>query len=193
MESQLSSSGIFLRNFFIGIASKDSGVFEDLNLEIELSSCPFFNEVDWNKKNNEGKCLSHSEEIKEYAKRFSRGRWTFLGTGSEEKWYGSCLSKPEGKWNSVAATMRQRFMETSNFYTGTSALSRGALKRKENRNTIHFTAESSSVKLLFRIIHSANQLSVYGAVPRNAEEANSLVGSAKSWYAFWKQEARRSS
>ena len=73
---------------------------------------------------------------------------------------------------------------SSNFYTSTSALSRGALKRKKNRNTIHFTAESSNVKLLFRIIHSANQLSIYGAVPRNTEEVNSLVDSARAWYAF---------
>ena len=36
--------------------------------------------------------------------------------------------------------------------------------QKDKRNTIHFNAESSDVELLFRIIHSANQLSVYRAV-----------------------------
>ena len=33
-----------------------------------------------------------------------------------------------------------------------------------NRDTIHFNADASNAELLFRIIHSVNQLSVYGAV-----------------------------
>ena len=97
---------------------------------------------------------------------------------------------------------------TSNF-TSTSSLNRGVLKRKKNKNVIHFTAESSDVELLFRIIHSAHQLSVNGAVSSwigqpspagaeptsretvdeettksvNPEQVNSLVDSARSWYA----------
>ena len=44
-----------------------------------------------------------------------------------------------------------------------SALSRGILKRN-NRDTAHFTADASNTELLYRTIHSANQLSNYGAV-----------------------------
>ena len=43
-------------------------------------------------------------------------------------------------------------------------LSRGTLKRKSPRNTIHFTADSGNIELIMRTIHSPNQLSVYGAV-----------------------------
>ena len=72
---------------------------------------------------------------------------------------------PNGQWNSVAAQMLQRFLETGHpTCTGTSALSRGFLKGKKNKDTSHITAESSNAELLFRIIHSSNQLSVYGAV-----------------------------
>ena len=49
-------------------------------------------------------------------------------------------------------------------------MSRGILKRKQNRDTIHFNAESSNTELLLRIIHSANQLSIYGAVSNWCEE-----------------------
>ena len=49
-------------------------------------------------------------------------------------------------------------------FRGTSALNRGLLKRKGGRYTIHFNAEVSSADLFFRTIHSANQLSIYGAV-----------------------------
>ena len=37
-------------------------------------------------------------------------------------------------------------------------------KRKGGRCTMHFNADSSNTELLFRTIHSANQLSIYGAV-----------------------------
>ena len=40
------------------------------------------------------------EKVRKYAKRFSRGHWAFLG----------CT--PEGKWDSIAAQMVERFKET---------------------------------------------------------------------------------
>ena len=56
--------------------------------------------------------------------------------------------------------------------TGSSSISRasvllsreGVLKRKNNRDTMHFTADASNTELLYRTIHSANQLSICGAV-----------------------------
>ena len=47
-----------------------------------------FDDIDWNKKNNEGECISNSEEINDYVKRFSQRHWTFLVRGNEEKRYG---------------------------------------------------------------------------------------------------------
>ena len=44
------------------------------------------------------------------------------------------------------------------------------LKRKGGRCTLHFTAESSKKDLLFRTIHSANQLSIHGAVASWCED-----------------------
>ena len=61
-----------------------------------------FNDIDWTKKGNDGICLSNSEKVKEYAKSFSQGHWTFLGLGDEEKWYGTPPYTPEGKWDSTA-------------------------------------------------------------------------------------------
>ena len=71
--------------------------------------------------------------------------------------------RPKGKWNSVAKHMHQRFEETGHpIFKGVSAMNRGVLRRK-NKCTIHFTAETSNVELLFPT-HSAIQLSIYGAV-----------------------------
>ena len=49
-------------------------------------------------------------------------------------------------------------------------MSRGILKRKGRRCTIHFNADSSNTELLCRTIHPANQLSIYGAVSSWCEE-----------------------
>ena len=43
-------------------------------------------------------------------------------------------------------------------------MNRGVLERVKSQETVHFTAETPSTELSFRIIHSANQFSMYGAV-----------------------------
>ena len=50
--------------------------------------------------------------------------------------------------------MVKRFKDTGHpVVKSISALSRGILKRKNGRDTIHFTADASNTELLFRIIH----------------------------------------
>ena len=80
-----------------------------------------------------------------YAERFSQGHWTSLGLGDEKKWYGSYNYKLEGKWNSVASQMVQRFNDTSHpVFTSASALSREILRK--GRETIHFNADASNTE-----------------------------------------------
>ena len=59
----------------------------------------------WTKKENSKECLSNSEKVKNYAKRFPPARWSFLGPGDEDKWYGTHKYKLEGKWNITADVM----------------------------------------------------------------------------------------
>ena len=90
------------------------------------------------KKGNDGICVSNSEKVKEYAKRFSQGHWTFLGPGDEKKWYGTLPYTPEGKWDSTADQMVERFKDTGHpVFKSISALSRGILKKKNGRDTIN--------------------------------------------------------
>ena len=57
------------------------------------------------------------------------------------------------------------------FFRATTPLSRGKLKSKGRRKlSIHFTADQDTVDTIYRIILSANQLSVYGAVAAMCEE-----------------------
>ena len=78
---------------------------------------------------------------------------------------GTFLHTPEGKWDPTATQMVERLKDTSHpVFKSISPLSRGILKKRNNRDTIHFNADASNTELLFRSIHSVNQLSISGAV-----------------------------
>ena len=53
----------------------------------------------------------------------------------------------------------------------TSPLSRGQLKRKgHGKLSIHYAADQETIETIFRIMVSANQLSLFGAVAEICEE-----------------------
>ena len=75
---------------------------------------------------------------------------TGCASGLETKWSGMELSvfSPEGKSDSTASQMVERLKETGRpVFKSISALSCGILKRKNNRHTIHFNADSSNTEL----------------------------------------------
>ena len=99
-----------------------------------------FDDIDRTKNRNSSTCISNAREVSVYAKKFQRGRWTFLGLGDEEELYGTCKYKPEGKWDQQADQMIEIFARSGHpICRGMSALNRGTLKR----NTIHITTEST--------------------------------------------------
>ena len=114
-----------------------------------------------------------------FCKKISVGTWSFLGPGEEEKWHGTHYHKPEGQWNTTAGVMVADFKDSGHpVFRASSALDRRFLKKKGGQCTIHFSAEPSDADLLFRTIHSANQLSIYGAI---ADWCDELIDSANTW------------
>ena len=106
-----------------------------------------FNDIDGTRRGDSEKCM--------------RGHWSFPGAGDEEKWHGTHNYKPEGKGDSIAAVIVGHFEQTGHpVFKGISSLNRGILIRNGGRCTVHFNADSSNTELLFRTIHSANQLSI---------------------------------
>ena len=169
MENRLSSSGIFsfpgrsLLEILQKIQKKTCKI-ETLNLRIlktESSSC----QCSMTSIRRREAMQEDVFQIPNKSRITPRGHWTFLGPRDEKKWYGALSYTLEGKWNSIATQMVGRFKETGHaVFNSISALSRGILKRKGSRETTRFNADSSNTELLFRTIHSANQLSIYGAV-----------------------------
>ena len=122
-------------------------------------------------KDNKEECLKNAEFVKTFAKIFGIGQWSFIGPGSEKKWYPS-ENSPQGAWDHVAEEMLLQFAESGHpIFRATTPLSRGKLKSKgKGKVSIHFTADQDTVDTIYRTILSVNQLSVYGAVAAICDE-----------------------
>ena len=99
-----------------------------------------FNDTLWREKGNAEKCENNSREVVNYVRGFPRGHWTFLGHGSEKKWYGTYSGKFDGVSDKTAEDMMLGFAETINpMFRASSALERGELRCKGvGKQTIHF-------------------------------------------------------
>ena len=90
-----------------------------------------FNDISCGSKDNEQECESSAQLVSLHAKRFSPAKWSFLGPGSEKKFYSTHEYKPQGEWDRVAEQMMIKFAESGHpVFRATSALSRGMLKSK---------------------------------------------------------------
>ena len=130
-----------------------------------------FNDISCDKNGNKDECLKNANFVKTFAGRFGIGQWSFIGPGSEKKWYSS-ENSPQGAWDNIAEQMLLEFAESAHpIFRATTPLSRGQLKGKgRGKLSIHFTADQDTVDTIYRIILSVNQLSVYGAVAAICEE-----------------------
>ena len=136
-----------------------------------------FNDISCDKKDNEEECLANAEVLLSiYAKKFGIGQWSFIGPGPEKKWYSMEENSTQGIWDHIAEQMLVEFAESGcPIFRATTPLSRGKLKSKgHGKLSIHFAADQETIETIFRIIVSANQLSIYGAVANMCEECESL-------------------
>ena len=133
-----------------------------------------FNDIFCDRYDNKDECLKNAESVKVLARRFGIGQWSFIGPGSEKKWYSS-ENSPQGAWDNIAEQMLVEFAESGHpTFRATTPLSRGILKsRGRGILSIHFAADQDTIDTIYRIILSVNQLSVYGAVAAICEEFES--------------------
>ena len=133
---------------------------------------PMFNDISCDRKGNKEECLANARVVKVFAKIFGIGQWSFIGPGSEKKWYSGEENSPQGAWDHITDEMLLEFAESGNpIFRATTTLSRGILKSNgHGKLSIHFTADYPTIDTIFRIIISAIQLSLYGAVANIREE-----------------------
>ena len=130
------------------------------------------NGISWGSKDNETECESNAQLVSLYAMRIGTGQWSFLGPGSEKKWYSVSEDSPQCEWDRIAENMMLEFSESRHpVFRATSPLSRGQLQSKGGgKLSIHYCADLETIETVFRKITSVNQLSLYGAVAEMCEE-----------------------
>ena len=107
-----------------------------------------------------------------------RGRWSFLGPGSEKKWYGTYADKTDGSWDKIAEQRMVNCSESDHpIFCASSAFERGELRSKgHGEKSIHFHGSEENIELLLRTIISANQLSAYRAIAYLCKELSEESG-----------------
>ena len=89
-----------------------------------------FNDIFCDGYDNKDECLKNANYVKTFAGRFGIGQWSFIGPGSEKKWYSS-ENSPQGAWDNIAEQMLLEFAESGHpIFRATTPLSRGQLKSK---------------------------------------------------------------
>ena len=92
-----------------------------------------FNDISWGSKDNKKECESSAQLASLYAKRFSAGQWSFLGPGSEKKWYSINEYSPQREWDRVAEQMMLTFAES---------------KHQSSDPQVHYLEECSKAKVV---------------------------------------------
>ena len=125
-----------------------------------------FNDISCGTRDNEQKCLANARLVSLYARKFGKGQWSFIGPGSEKKWKTMKEDSPQGILDKLAEKMLIEFAESGcPIFRATTPLSRGQIRsRGHGKLSIHFAAVQETIETIFRIIVSANQLSLHGAV-----------------------------
>ena len=111
-----------------------------------------FNDIFCDRYDNKDECLKNAESVKVLARRFGSGQWSFIGPGSEKKWYSS-ENSPQGAWDNIAEEMLLEFAASGHpIFRATTPVSRGALKSKgRGKLSIHFTEDQDTSDTIYRI------------------------------------------
>ena len=135
-----------------------------------------YNDIVWHAKRNKEPCEYNSQTVADYARKFTRGHWSFLGPGSEEKWSGTYTDEPDGPWDRMGEETMANFSRSGHpIFRASSAFERGELRRKEDE-TIHFSGSDETIELLLHTVISPNQLSIYGAMADLCDEVPKRIG-----------------
>ena len=81
-----------------------------------------FNDISCGSRDNKKECESNAQLVPLYAKRFGTGQWSFVGPGSEKKWYLSkamenCRYTVVPIWKRLKPFSAQLFLQIRSVYT----------------------------------------------------------------------------
>ena len=134
-----------------------------------------FNDIIWGSEDNERECIANATLVIVFVKRFPAGRWSFLGPGSEKKWYSTLECKPQGEGDRIAELMMLNSAK-ANIQSSDPQVhcleECSKAKVVENYQYISVPMEIR-LKLFFAQFFCFNQLSIYVAVSDSCDECKS--------------------
>ena len=96
-----------------------------------------FKDISCVKKDNKYECLRNAESVKVFARRFGIGQWSFIGSGSERKWYSS-ENSPQGAWDNIAEQMLLEFAESGHLiFRATTPFFQGSAQKQRARKAVN--------------------------------------------------------
>ena len=92
-----------------------------------------YNDIVLGEQGNTEKCVQNCITVANYARKFLPGHWSFLGPGSEKKWYETYSEELNGEGDKTAEVMMLHLHAESRhpIFRATSTLGRGELRSKE--------------------------------------------------------------
>ena len=110
-----------------------------------------FNDISCGTKDNEEECLANARLVSLNARRFGEGQWSFIGPGSEKKWYSISEDSPQGICDKIAERMLLEFAESGcRIFRATTPLSRGHLKSKRRgKLSKHYATDQETIESIF--------------------------------------------
>ena len=152
-ESLRNSSGIFFPGFTsLQLCDRINNLLSSLRQTPETFTgkilfMSMFNDISCDKYDNRNECLKSADFVKTFARRFGIGQWSFIGPGSEKKWYPP-ENSPQGAWDHVAEEMSLKFAESGHpIFRSTTPLSRRKLKSKGKGNC-PYTSVLTKIQLI---------------------------------------------
>ena len=135
------------------------------------------NDISCGSKDNEKECLANAKLVSLYVKRFGKGQWSFIGPCSEKMWY--CISEDTAHKEYGTIWRKRCCWSSQKVDVQFSALRAHCpevdSKAKDMENCLYTMQPIwKRLKHIFRIIVSANQLSLYGAIAEICEEYETL-------------------
>ena len=95
-----------------------------------------FNDIFCDRYDNKDECLRNANIVKTFAGRFGIGQWSFIGPGSEKKWYPS-ENSPQGAWDHVAEEMLLEFAESGHpIFPCNNSIVQGSVEKQRTRKAV---------------------------------------------------------
>ena len=99
-----------------------------------------FNDISCDRKGNKEECLANARVVKVLAKKFGIGQWSFIGPGSEKKWYSGEENSPQEAWDHIADEMLLEFAEADILFSVPRLHCPGVFSRAKDMENCQYTS-----------------------------------------------------